>query len=91
MHRLDLPDGVRDGAVDDALVGCFALQPGQDLQSSIPSRSKSSGRITRRRDERSASAAAAGLVHAGDPREPLLTQGALVAVEVGPQRSQSRP
>ena len=84
---LDLPDGVGDGAVDDALVGGFALQPRQDLRVVDPLAVEVLGQDHGRRDERSGERTAAGLVHAGDPREPLLAQGPLVAVEVGLQCS----
>ena len=84
---LDLPHGVRDGTVDDALVRGFALQPGQDLGVVDPLAVEILGQDHGRSDERSGERTAARLVHAGDPREPLLAQGALVAVEVGPQCS----
>ena len=85
--RLDLPDGVRDGAVDDALVRGLALQPGKDLRVVDPLAVEVLGQDHGRCHERAGERTASGLIHAGDPREPLLAQGALVAIEVGPQCS----
>ena len=71
---LDLADRERDGAGDDPLVRGLTLQPRQHLRVVDPLAVEPLGQDHGRGDERTRERASAGLVDAGDPREPLRAQ-----------------